>query len=202
MSLVLFSAPGRSVNGAVQMTTYYYHHLGEVGKFLSYFVANLSKTLHIKFLAKSVDMIKKFWCVVMPHSVVYYGQLVLFFYSKTCLYTVLTVSTTLSDSDEMFAHISLNLLKIHHLWNMAISGKRYLFRCQYIIRVTNWKKSTYLHERRNDALIKFFQKSLYSWQNPIGLQITASPFSNLGCCYDSVYILGTDYPKPVAPLLR
>jgi len=42
-------------------------------KILSYFVANLSKTLHINFYQNwsiIVEvMIKKFWCVFMPHSV-------------------------------------------------------------------------------------------------------------------------------------
>ena len=42
-------------------------YLGEVGKFLSYFVGNLSRTLHINFYQNRSGIvevrIKKFWCV-------------------------------------------------------------------------------------------------------------------------------------------
>jgi len=51
-------------------------YLGEIGKFLSYFVANLSKTLRINFYQNRSSivevMIKKFWCL---------------FYASQCIYT-------------------------------------------------------------------------------------------------------------------
>ena len=57
--------------------------LGEVGKFLSYFVSNLSKTLHINFYQNPSSIveviIKKFGAFFMPHSVhtgqQYYSQI-------------------------------------------------------------------------------------------------------------------------------
>jgi len=49
-------------------------YLGEVGKFLSYFVANLSKTLHINFYqnrSSIVEVTTKIWVFFMPHCVYY-----------------------------------------------------------------------------------------------------------------------------------
>ena len=63
-------------------------YVGEVEKFLPYFVANLSKTLHISFYQNRSSivevMIKKFWCVFLCLRVV----LIVFTSDHFCFYSV------------------------------------------------------------------------------------------------------------------
>jgi len=71
MTLCLNSAQ-TEINRCCFCKVVWRHYLGEVGKFLSYFMSNLSKTLRINFYQKRssiVEVMIKNGVFFMPHSV-------------------------------------------------------------------------------------------------------------------------------------
>ena len=133
-------------------------------KILSYFVANLSKTLHISFCQNQSSiveaMIKKFWCVfLMPHSVqppaflsaslfhyfVFISWLIIWLVTQWSFWAVSDVRKSRSDEWLFMSDHSGHLSKLQFVavefcskMHFDMTGNRSRIRCSFFCNYVRW----------------------------------------------------------------